>query len=235
MVAGLSLIPSFLAAHTVVIHGTKQWAGSWVEYNDLDIIQMIGRAVSHPSQYLEKSSAYHGSRHTSYRDVRNSVFCLILTHSHCTSDLSRFNVDKEGVAIILCESTLEAKYNSLISGQTILESCLHQNLIEHFTSEICLGTISDIRTAKTWLRNSFLFQRLQRNPSHYSSLGDKTMEETWQERLDQLVTNSILTLNKAELISMQDNSRTDDGSSFSITDYGEIMTRVRCFCILLNS
>ncbi|KAF9516347.1 hypothetical protein BS47DRAFT_677419 [Hydnum rufescens UP504] len=171
-----------MPAHTVVIHGTKQWAGSWVEYNDLDIIQMIGRA-------------------------------------------GRPQFDKEGVAIILCESTLEAKYNSLISGQTILESCLHQNLIEHFTSEICLGTISDIRTAKTWLRNSFLFQRLQRNPSHYSSLGDKTMEETWQERLDQLVTNSILTLNKAELISMQDNSRIDDASSFSITDYGEIMTR----------
>jgi ATP-dependent DNA helicase HFM1/MER3 len=134
------------------------------------------------------------------------------------------------VAIILCETALEAKYKSLISGETILESCLHKNLIEHFTSEICLGTIDDIRTAKTWLRNSFLFQRLQRNPSHYSSLGDKTVEETWQERLDQLVMDSVLTLSQTELISMRDGSRTDDASSFSITDYGEIMSRVGYLC-----
>ena len=134
------------------------------------------------------------------------------------------------MAIILCETSLEAKYKSLISGETILESSLHKNLIEHFTSEICLGTISDIRTAKTWLRNSFLYQRLQRNPSHYSSLGDKTVDETWQERLDQLVMNSMLTLSQTELISMRDGSRTDDASSFSITDYGEIMSRVGCFC-----
>lgn len=35
-----------VAAHTVVIHGTRHWAGAWEEYSDLDIMQMIGRAVS---------------------------------------------------------------------------------------------------------------------------------------------------------------------------------------------
>lgn len=35
-----------IAAHTVIIHGTRHWAGNWEEYSDLDIMQMMGRAVS---------------------------------------------------------------------------------------------------------------------------------------------------------------------------------------------
>jgi hypothetical protein len=69
--------------------------------------------------------------------------------------------DKEGIAIIICEATLQSKYQELLEGKTILESNLHLNLIEHLASEINLGTITNIETAKHWLRNSFLFQRLQ--------------------------------------------------------------------------
>lgn len=39
---------SYLAAHTVVIKGTQMWSGAaWTEYCDLDVMQMLGRAVCH--------------------------------------------------------------------------------------------------------------------------------------------------------------------------------------------
>ncbi|KAK7694049.1 hypothetical protein QCA50_003625 [Cerrena zonata] len=106
--------------------------------------------------------------------------------------------DTEGVAIILCEAALEAKYKALAQGQTTLESCLHKNLSEHINSEIGLGTITDIESAKEWLHNSFLFQRIQRNPRHYA-IG-KQQNQTWQEKIDDMVTESVKKLQEHEMV-----------------------------------
>jgi hypothetical protein len=62
--------------------------------------------------------------------------------------LLKCTTDTEGVAIIMCESELENKYRNLIQGRTVVESSLHQNLSEHLNSEIGLGTISDLTSAK---------------------------------------------------------------------------------------
>lgn len=126
--------------------------------------------------------------------------------------------DHEGVAIILCEQELEAKYKALVQGRSMLESCLHQNLTEHINSEIGLHTITDVDTAKDWLRKSFLFQRIQRNPRHYA-IG-KENNQTWQERIDEMVTQSITRLQENELVEM-----TSDGRLTS-TQYGDTMSKV---------
>ncbi|KAF8582310.1 P-loop containing nucleoside triphosphate hydrolase protein [Ramaria rubella] len=126
--------------------------------------------------------------------------------------------DKEGVAIIMCDTAQERKYKALVSGRTLLESCLHVNLSEHLNSEIGLGTISDLTTAKEWLHNSFFFQRIQKNPDHYAL--DKASDQTWQSRIEELVESSITDLRKHELV-------TDDGvkGDFISTEYGEIMSK----------
>lgn len=59
-----------------------------------------------------------------------------------------FCTDNEGVAVILCDTEQQRKYKAFISGQTLLESCLHHNLAEHLNSEIGLGTITDLSSAK---------------------------------------------------------------------------------------
>lgn len=75
---------------------------------------------------------------------------------------------------------------------------------------------------KGWLRNSFLFQRIQRNPRHYD-LG-KANDQTWQSRLDELVESSIRDLQESDLI-----RNISGGPAFASTEYGEIMSRVRHF------
>ena len=80
----------------------------------------------------------------------------------------------------------------------MLESSLHQNLLEHINSEIGMGAITDVAGAKAWLRHSFLRQRIERNPAHYH-IG-KTAGQSWEEKLDDMVTQSIKKLEKNELI-----------------------------------
>ncbi|KAI1794643.1 P-loop containing nucleoside triphosphate hydrolase protein [Ganoderma leucocontextum] len=126
--------------------------------------------------------------------------------------------DKEGVAIIMCELELEAKYKALAQGQTVLESSLHLGLPEHLNSEVALGTITDMETAKEWLRRSFLYRRLQKNPAHYDFR--KEGNKTWQERMDELVMESITTLTQADLVDLD-----AEDSALSSTEYGDIMSK----------
>ncbi|KAG9051101.1 Sec63 [Tulasnella sp. UAMH 9824] len=130
--------------------------------------------------------------------------------------------DKEGLAIIMCSSDKEQHYKALTSGTTTIESCLHLNLTEHLNSEVGLGTITSLETAKSWLHNSFLFQRLKRNPSHYA-LG-KDQNQTWEQRLDDLVAESVNSLCDADLVTTTRN-RAGQISALAATELGEIMSR----------
>ncbi|KAH9857195.1 P-loop containing nucleoside triphosphate hydrolase protein [Lenzites betulinus] len=164
-----------LPAHTVIIKGVKLYQNNAsLEYSDLDVMQMIGRA-------------------------------------------GRPQFDKEGVAIIMCEQELEAKYKALAQGQTVLESSLHLHLPEHLNSEIALGTITDMDSANQWLHNSFLFRRLQKNPGHYDI--NREGARSWEERMDDLVADSVKTLKEAEMV------KSDEGNALSSTEYGDIMSK----------
>ncbi|KAK0497004.1 hypothetical protein EDD18DRAFT_1462647 [Armillaria luteobubalina] len=167
-----------LPAHTVVIKGVQTFQNNVsVEYSDLDVMQMLGRA-------------------------------------------GRPQFDSEGTAIILCDTELESKYRQLVQGKTILESSLHVNLSEHLNSEIGLGTVTSISSATDWLRNSFLFQRIRKNPRHYA-LG-KGEDQTWEERVDDLVMQSITKLKESELITC---SKDAGDGQLSSTEYGDIMSK----------
>ncbi|THU96369.1 P-loop containing nucleoside triphosphate hydrolase protein [Dendrothele bispora CBS 962.96] len=173
------VIATTVPAHTVVIRGVYTFQkNAMVEYSDLDIMQMMGRA-------------------------------------------GRPQFDKDGIAVILCESDLEAKYCALAQGKTVVESSLHINLSEHLNSEIGLGTINNVSLAKEWLRSSFLFQRIRRNPSYYS-LGKDT-NQTWEDRIDDIVMQSVDNLRKSKLIASMD--ETGDIESLVSTDYGDIMSK----------
>jgi ATP-dependent DNA helicase HFM1/MER3 len=145
-----------------------------------------------------------------------SIFpCSCLAHLNS-------GIDKDGIAIILCEQDLENKYRTLVQGKTILESSLHTNLSEHLNSEIGLGTITNISSAKDWLRGSFLFQRIRKNPKHYA-LG-KDDNQTWEDRVEDLVIQSVAKLRETQLIEAGDN---DGGNEKLVsTEYGDIMSKV---------
>ncbi len=50
---------------------------------------------------------------------------------------------------------------------TFLHRSLHRNLVEHLNAEIVLETISDVSVALEWVRSTFLYIRVMKNPKHY--------------------------------------------------------------------
>ncbi|KAH3806659.1 hypothetical protein DPMN_134983 [Dreissena polymorpha] len=61
------------------------------------------------------------------------------------------------------------KYEHLLNGTQVIESSLHRNLMEHLNAEIALATISDISVALEWLKYTFLYIRVMKNPGHYGN------------------------------------------------------------------
>ncbi|KAH6640229.1 Sec63 Brl domain-containing protein [Chaetomium tenue] len=125
--------------------------------------------------------------------------------------------DDSATAIILTRSANKERYQKMVSGQEILESTLHLNLIEHLNSEICLGTIHDLPSAKTWLGGTFLSVRLRRNPNYYRLTGGTTNPSEVDDRLEEICERDIKQLQETKLVTDQD--------SFHCTEYGRAMSK----------
>lgn len=124
--------------------------------------------------------------------------------------------DDSAVAIIMTSKTKLDHYSKMISGQDVLESTLHNNLIEHLNSEIGLGTVRDLYSAKTWLSGTFLSVRMKQNPMYYKFSCDTGSRDP-DERLELVCERDIKLLQETKLI-------TSD-SRFACTKYGEAMSK----------
>ncbi|KAI0133699.1 hypothetical protein BJ170DRAFT_729047 [Xylariales sp. AK1849] len=130
--------------------------------------------------------------------------------------------DQSATAIIMTKRSMAQRYETMISGEEVLESKLHLNLIEHLNSEVGLGTIQDLVTAKTWIAGTFLSVRMRQAPEHYqpeTSSGD-TSSQTCQSPEDKLQAwceRGIELLQQYSLITTTD--------PFKCTEYGTAMSR----------
>ncbi|RWA10256.1 hypothetical protein EKO27_g4850 [Xylaria grammica] len=124
--------------------------------------------------------------------------------------------DSSAVAIIMTRLANVRRYKRLVSGEELLESTLHRNLLEHLNSEIGLGTIQDIQTAKKWISGTFLSVRVRQSPYLYdlenvqnAAGADEQMEE-WCERDVKL---------------LQDHGLVTKHTPLMCTEYGQAMSR----------
>ncbi|KAK4988909.1 ATP-dependent DNA helicase MER3 [Elasticomyces elasticus] len=124
--------------------------------------------------------------------------------------------DDSAVAVIMTRLHKVAHYEQMMSGQEVLESCLHKNLIEHLNAEIGLGTISDMYTAKKWLSGTFLYVRLRDNPDHYKLDGD-AVGRNIEERLERICSNGLSSLIEYDLVS--------SAPKLKSTEFGDAMAR----------
>jgi len=127
--------------------------------------------------------------------------------------------DRNAVAVIMTRQEKVRRYELMVSGQDILESCLHRNLIDHLNAEISLGTITDLSTARKWLSGTFLCVRMKHNPEHYTLEGDSDIKDM-NERLGQICSRDISLLRDHKLI--------NGDTSLKSTEFGDAMAR---YCI----
>ena len=119
-------------------------------------------------------------------------------------------------AAILTREQHVSRYQKMVSGQELLESTLHLNLIEHLNAEISLGTISDMKSAHKWLSSTFLRIRVARNPSHYQ-LKESTNPADTDELMHQWCEKDVQALLQANMIEKHGRMR--------CTDLGEAMAK----------
>jgi ATP-dependent DNA helicase HFM1/MER3 len=99
----------------------------------------------------------------------------------------------------LCDTEQRQKYQQGSTVLSALESTLHQSLPEHLNSDIASGAITDIDTAHNWLRNTFLFTRVQLNPSHYH-IATPSAGADWEKCFDELVETALVDLEANRLL-----------------------------------
>ncbi|KAI1848843.1 hypothetical protein JX266_005271 [Neoarthrinium moseri] len=127
--------------------------------------------------------------------------------------------DRSATAIIMTRSCNVQRYERMVSGQEVLESKLHLNLIEHLNSEVGLGTIGDLESAKRWISGTFLNVRMREAPDHYHLNIPQTngADTSSEERLQSWCERDIKLLQQHSLITEE--------NPLSCTEYGVAMSR----------
>lgn len=128
----------------------------------------------------------------------------------------RLQFDDSAVAVIMTRQTKVRRYETLVTGEEILESKLHLNLIDHMNAEIGLGTIRDLDSARKWLVGTFLYVRLQQNPAHYKLEGSCSGQGI-QEQVNDICFRDITLLREHNLASGEE--------YFRCTEFGHAMAR----------
>ncbi|KAH7028113.1 P-loop containing nucleoside triphosphate hydrolase protein, partial [Microdochium trichocladiopsis] len=124
--------------------------------------------------------------------------------------------DKSAVGIIMTRQENVQRYSAMVTGEQLLESTLHLNLLEHLNSEVGLGTIKDIQTARKWVSGTFLSVRMRQAPGHYNADGVHTTSDA-DTRMQEWCERDIGLLQEHGLISTS--------TPFSCTEYGNAMAR----------
>jgi activating signal cointegrator complex subunit 3 len=75
--------------------------------------------------------------------------------------------DDHGVAVILVHEPKKNFYRKFLYEPFPVESCLHEQLHDHFNAEIAGGTITSKQDAVDYLTWTFFYRRLRNNPSYY--------------------------------------------------------------------
>ncbi|BFZ04370.1 hypothetical protein BsWGS_07409 [Bradybaena similaris] len=130
--------------------------------------------------------------------------------------------DTSATAVIMTKTGIKAKYESLVNGTQLIESSLHKNLIEHLNAEIVLQTISEMSLVVEWIRHTFLYVRVMKNPKYYGLPANLSTSEV-EKRLTDLCQKSLAQLSSLNLVSVNEAT-----SAIFPTSTGRLMAR---FCI----
>jgi replicative superfamily II helicase len=90
--------------------------------------------------------------------------------------------DSTGHAILITPHTSLNNYLALLAHQTPIESSLIKALPDHLNAEIVNGTINNIKEASSWLRYTFLFVRMAKNPLVYGLSQEEHFDDPQLEK-----------------------------------------------------
>ncbi|PHT57407.1 ATP-dependent DNA helicase MER3 -like protein [Capsicum baccatum] len=139
----------------------------------------------------------------------------------CCSSLGagRPPFDDTGVVIIMTRKETVHLYENLLSGCELVESQLLPCVTEHLTAEIVQLTVSDITGAIEWMKCSYLYVRMKKNPEKYGVrkglIGDRL-----ERHMQDICVQNVNELSRYQLIWTD-----EDGFLLKPLEPGKLMTK----------
>ncbi len=78
--------------------------------------------------------------------------------------------DDKGYGWVIVPYTKAGMYRHILKEGKEIESMLHESLSEHINAEITMGTINNINDAREWIKTTFLYRCVRKNPAKYNNL-----------------------------------------------------------------
>ncbi|XP_010528238.1 PREDICTED: DExH-box ATP-dependent RNA helicase DExH17 isoform X2 [Tarenaya hassleriana] len=127
--------------------------------------------------------------------------------------------DDTGMVIIMTRRETVHLYENLLSGCEIVESQLLPCLTEHLTAEIVQLTISDITRAIEWMKCSYLYVRMKKNPENYA-IRKGIPKDRVEKHLQEVCVQKISELSRYQMIWTD-----SDGFVLKPQEPGRLMTK----------
>ncbi|KAI8053409.1 Sec63 Brl domain-containing protein [Syncephalis plumigaleata] len=115
--------------------------------------------------------------------------------------------ESQGVGYIMTSHERLSHYISLMLQQHPIESQFVKNIVDHLNAEICLGTVTTIDEAVTWLSYTYLYIRMKKNPLVYGLTHAEVAEDPLLgKRRRDLIVDAARTLHRNQMIIYDENT-----------------------------
>ncbi|XP_067656314.1 U5 small nuclear ribonucleoprotein 200 kDa helicase-like isoform X1 [Haliotis asinina] len=142
--------------------------------------------------------------------------------------------DKEGKALIMCQSSKKEFFKKFLYEPLPVESHLDHCLHDHFNAEIVTKTVENKQDAVDYLTWTFIYRRMTQNPNYYNLQG--VSHRHLSDHLSELVENTINNLEHSKCISVEDDMDVAPLNLGMIAAYYYInYTTIELFSMSLNS
>ena len=115
--------------------------------------------------------------------------------------------DNKGIAVIMTESYKTQKFEGV--GCEKIESYLKPNIVEHINAEIATGIINDMDTALVWIKNTFMYIRMTKEPNMYNIRPQfgKNINNIIDQYLRNLIIKTFKDLSESNLIEIKNDKK----------------------------
>ncbi|CAH9124658.1 unnamed protein product [Cuscuta epithymum] len=140
-----------------------------------------------------KSTQYFNQEKRLYMEYDRSMILQMCGRA------GRPQFDDAGLVIIMTRKETVHLYENLLSGCEMVESQLLQCITEHLTAEIVQLTVSDITKAIKWMKCSYLFVRMKKNPENYA-IKKQLASEHVERHLQEICVQKVNELTRYQMI-----------------------------------
>jgi len=180
-----------LPAHLVIIKSTRRYAGNNTTNNNSTIgtgtttttttgTTTITSTVNENTAASSSRAPHATTGNDRYQELdRSSILQMI-------GRAGRPQFDTSGTAVIMTQMSTVSKYEGIVNGFEVVESHLLPSLPEFLNAEVVLRTVRTVVQGMIWLKSTFLWQRMRREPGRYGApvgMGERELEKWMKEEL----------------------------------------------------